>query len=209
GECGFLSEASNILTSAAMANFVKDVLLEELPPAPVAVKTKYDSDGDGVYDEFDKCPDTPPGVKVDADGCPLDTDGDGVPDYLDKCPGTPVGAKVNSMGCWVLGELLFDFDSAVIKPAGYADLEDVVAVLKKNPNMKIILEGHTCSIGDASYNMKLSGKRAESVKAYLVKKGIGEGRIKCQAYGETKPAASNTTDFGRSLNRRVELTPVQ
>ncbi|SLM31101.1 OmpA2 [Desulfamplus magnetovallimortis] len=207
GECGFLSEAANILSSAGMANFVKDVFLEDAPrPAPV--KVRLDSDGDGVYDEDDKCPDTPAGVKVDADGCPLDTDGDGVPDYLDKCPGTPAGAKVNPMGCWVLGDLLFDFDKAVIKPAGYPDLAKVIEVLNQNPNMKVVLQGHTDSIGSDAYNKGLSLRRAKAVKAYLVKKGISEGRLKCEAFGESKPAASNKTEFGRSLNRRVQLMPV-
>jgi OOP family OmpA-OmpF porin len=64
-------------------------------PAPAP----RDSDGDGVTDDLDKCPDTPKGVAIDASGCPLDTDGDGVPDYLDKCPATPKGVAVNSMGC--------------------------------------------------------------------------------------------------------------
>jgi len=69
-------------------------------PAPVPVKpVVLDSDGDGVPDDLDKCPNTPKGVQVDAAGCPLDTDGDGVPDYLDRCPNTPKGAKVDANGC--------------------------------------------------------------------------------------------------------------
>jgi OmpA-OmpF porin, OOP family len=67
-------------------------------PAPVS-KKEGDSDGDGVPDSLDKCPDTPAGVKVDSNGCPLDSDHDGVPDYLDKCPDTPAGVKVDSNGC--------------------------------------------------------------------------------------------------------------
>ena len=63
--------------------------------APVTV----DSDNDGVLDDYDKCPGTPLGVKVDQDGCPLDSDKDGVPDYLDKCPGTPAGVQVDGVGC--------------------------------------------------------------------------------------------------------------
>ena len=65
----------------------------------VACGDMMDDDGDGVMNDKDKCPDTPKGVKVDADGCPLDSDGDGVPDYMDKCPGTPAGAKVDANGC--------------------------------------------------------------------------------------------------------------
>jgi OOP family OmpA-OmpF porin len=206
GGCGFVTEASSTLSSAEMVSFVKNVFLTEAPKFVPVVK---DSDNDGVPDDRDKCPDTPPGVEVDSDGCPLDTDGDGVYDYLDKCPGTPAGAKVNPMGCWVLGDLLFDFDKSDIKPTGYADLDDVVTILNRNPNMKIDLQGHTDSMGSDAYNQGLSMRRAKAVKAYLVKKGISEGRLKCEAYGETLPAASNKTEFGRSLNRRVQLMPVK
>ncbi|MBI4849394.1 MAG: outer membrane beta-barrel domain-containing protein [Nitrospirae bacterium] len=71
---------------------------EAVPPAPAPSQPK-DSDGDGVYDEMDKCPDTPKGVVVDMNGCPRDSDGDGVPDYLDKCPDTPKGVTVDMNGC--------------------------------------------------------------------------------------------------------------
>ncbi|MDY6941737.1 MAG: OmpA family protein [Pseudomonadota bacterium] len=74
-------------------------------PAGVAVDKAgcpLDSDGDGVADYLDKCPDTPEGVEVNADGCPLDSDGDGVADYLDKCPKTPKGAKVDENGCQII-----------------------------------------------------------------------------------------------------------
>ena len=206
GECGFFSEASNILSSAGMADFVEDVFLTKISKPVLVVRN--DSDNDGVYDDMDKCPDTPAGVKVDADGCPLDTDGDGVPDYLDKCPGTPVGAKVNPMGCWFLGDLLFDFDKAVIKPEGYSDLEQIISIFNKNPNLKVVLQGHTDSIGTVAYNQQLSLRRAKAVKAYFVKKGISEGRLKYEGYGERKPVASNKTEFGRSMNRRVQLMPV-
>ncbi|MBF0230258.1 MAG: OmpA family protein [Desulfamplus sp.] len=205
GGCGFVTDASATLSTEAMLNFVKNAFLVEKPLAPVVIK---DSDNDGVPDDRDKCPDTPPGVEVDADGCPLDTDGDGVPDYLDKCPGTPVGAKVNPMGCWVLGDLLFDFNKSDIKPAGYADLDDVVAILNKNPNMKVVLQGHTDSKGTDAYNQALSMRRSQSVKTYLVNKGINADRLKCEGFGESMPAASNDTEFGRSLNRRVQLMPV-
>ena len=207
GGCGFVSEASNIVTSSGMATFVSDVFLKKVQV--VQVITPTDSDGDGVPDDRDKCPDTPAGVRVDADGCPIDTDGDGVPDYLDKCPGTPAGAKVNPMGCWVLGDLLFDFDKAIIKSAGYSELNKVVDVLNENPNMKVVLQGHTDSIGSKVYNQGLSLRRAKAVKTYLVNKGVTAGRLKCEGYGETMPAASNKTEFGRSLNRRVQLMPVK
>lgn len=87
GGSGYLKPADELTTSSAMGQFVEDVFL--LP----------DSDGDGVPDDKDKCPNTPKGVEVDAQGCPLDTDGDGVPDHLDRCPNTPRGVAVDAKGC--------------------------------------------------------------------------------------------------------------
>ena len=81
--------------------------VDKCPNTPKGLKVDaqgcpFDSDGDGVIDDADKCPGTPPGVPVDSSGCPPDSDGDGVPDYLDQCPNTPVGATVNEVGCWSL-----------------------------------------------------------------------------------------------------------
>ena len=89
GECGYAAEAEKITTSAGMAGFVQDVFLIK----------RMDDDHDGVYNDQDKCPGTPPGVAVDMKGCPVDSDGDGVPNYLDKCPGTPQGVDVDMKGC--------------------------------------------------------------------------------------------------------------
>ncbi len=206
GGCGFFTPASDLMTSSGMANFVEKVFLEKRVVARPS--TPMDSDGDGVPDDRDKCPGTPQGVAVDKDGCPFDTDGDGVYDYLDKCPGTPVGAKVNAQGCWILTGLLFDFDKAVIKPAGYGELANVINILEKNPGMGVVLQGHTDSIGNNAYNKKLSMRRSKAVKAYFVEKGISATRLSCEGFGEAKPVASNKTKQGRALNRRVELMPV-
>lgn len=205
GGCGSFSQGEAIMSAAGMAAFVKKTFLtQKSAPAVIAPK---DSDNDGVTDDKDLCPDTPAGVVVDENGCPLDTDKDGVYDYMDKCPGTPLGAKVNAQGCWVLGSLLFDFDKAIIKPAAFGELNGVVAILKKNPAMTITLQGHTDNVGSAAYNKTLSIKRANAAKDYLVNKGIGAGRIACEGYGFSQPVATNKTDFGRSLNRRVEIKP--
>ena len=101
GACGFSANAEELITASAMNNFVEKVFLTKrqiAKPAPVPM----DSDGDGVIDALDKCPDTPRGVSVDASGCPFDSDKDGVYDYKDQCPGTPLGANVNDLGCWIL-----------------------------------------------------------------------------------------------------------
>ncbi len=203
GGCGSFYQGDALMSGAGMAAFVKKAFLTK-KAAPAAPK---DSDNDGVTDDKDLCPDTPIGVVVDENGCPLDTDKDGVYDYMDKCPGTPLGAKVNAQGCWVLGSLLFDFDKAIIKPAAFAELNGVVTILKKNPAMTVTLMGHTDNVGSAAYNKKLSIKRANAAKDYLVNKGISAGRITCEGYGFSQPVATNKTDFGRSLNRRVEIKP--
>ena len=136
-----------------------------------------------------------------------DSDGDGVYDDEDQCPGTPAGARVNSVGCWVLENVLFDFDKAVIKPEAYHLLDEVVAIMKKNPGMNVELQGHTCNIGTAEYNMGLSLRRANAVADYLEKNGISRDRLTTKGFGFSKPVALNGTEFGRSLNRRVELHP--
>lgn len=168
----------------------------------------FDADGDGVSDSLDMCPETPKGVHVDARGCPLDTDGDGVYDYRDTCPKTPKGATVNDRGCWILQGLSFDTAKWDIKPYEYPILDNVIRILKDNPSMKLEIQGHTDNRGSAKYNKKLSGKRARAVMEYLLKKGINRNRLSAVGYGFSRPAATNTTAEGRSMNRRVELKPI-
>jgi len=170
------------------------------------------SDGDGVPDYLDKCPGTPSGVKTDADGCPLDSDGDGVPDYLDKCPNTAAGAKVDKDGCPPGGDTLaivtnvnFDFDSSKIRADSEAKLDRVVSILQANPTVRVRVEGHTDSTGPEKYNLGLSYRRAEAVKAYMEGKGIAGNRLSVVGFGETKPLVSNKTRAGRAVNRRVEF----
>lgn len=196
--CGFVTNGSDIASADGMAEWVGNVFLE-----PV----RLDSDGDGVPDHLDQCPDTPAGVTVDDDGCPFDKDGDGVYDYLDQCPDTPAGAHVNAVGCWVLDGVFFDFESYMIRPEMYAAIDRVVTVLEQNPNMRINIQGHTDWKGPGSYNQTLSNKRAKAVRDYLVGKGIDPGRLFAVGYGETRPVASNWTDEGRAMNRRVEFKP--
>lgn len=137
----------------------------------------------------------------------MDSDGDGVLDPDDQCPGTPVGAKVNAVGCWVLDNVLFDFDKDIIKPEAFAQLDEVYEILEKNPAMSVELQGHTCNIGSRKYNMGLSQRRANSVANYLVNKGIARNRLATTGFGFDRPVALNSTEYGRSLNRRVEIHP--
>ena len=174
-----------------------------------AARAPLDSDGDGVPDHLDRCPDTPAGVAVDSSGCPLDSDGDGVPDYLDKCPGTPIGARVDERGCWVLKDVRFDIGKATIRPESYAILSEVVDIMDKNPELKIEIQGHTDSTGSAELNRMLSQNRAASVLEYFASEGIDRTRLTCRGFGMDNPIASNATADGRAKNRRVELNPIK
>ena len=105
-------------------------------------------------------------------------------------------------------DAFFDFDKAVVKPAGKAKLDDLVSKVQGINLEVIIAVGHTDSVGSDAYNQKLSVRRAEAVKAYLVSKGIEKNRIYTEGKGETQPVASNKTTEGRSKNRRVEIEVV-
>ena len=138
----------------------------------------------------------------------MDSDGDGVTDDKDQCPNTPVGATVDARGCWTYAaSVLFDFDSVDIKPGAYSMLNEAYDILKKNQEIVLELDGHTDNIGSEEYNMKLSENRANAVMEYFVGKGIDPNRFIAKGFGFTKPAASNDTKEGRAQNRRVELTP--
>jgi OOP family OmpA-OmpF porin len=209
--------------------------LDRCPGTPSGVQVDkdgcpLDSDRDGVSDYLDKCPGTPAGVKVDRDGCPLDTDGDGVYDYLDKCPGTPAGVKVDQDGCpppvvqkivpqaasaietaivekgRVTLSVEFDTAKATIRKSSHEEIGKLAAVLKKYPDLKILIEGHTDNVGNAKYNEKLSQQRADAIRKNLVEKyGIETTRLTAKGYGLSKPTASNATKEGRQKNRRVEV----
>ena len=195
--CGFSVTADDIATSEGMDDFVRKVFFAR------------DSDGDGVPDDEDECPDTPPGIQVDAVGCAGDSDGDGVTDDIDACPDTPSGAIVDDRGCWVVKGVKFDYKKWDVKPQFNTNLDNIIDILKNTPDLNIRVEGHTDNIGSEKYNLNLSKKRAESIKAYLVGKGIDESRITSIGYGFSKPRAGNDTKEGRALNRRAELIPVK
>ena len=105
-------------------------------------------------------------------------------------------------------DAFFDFDKAVVKPAGKAKLDDLVGKIKGINLEVIIAVGHTDSVGSDAYNQKLSVRRAEAVKAYLVSKGIEKNRVYTEGKGEKQPVASNKTKEGRAKNRRVEIEVV-
>lgn len=176
--------------------------------APVVVVPK-DSDGDGVVDSADKCPGTVAGAVVDAQGCEIDSDGDGVVDRLDECPGTPAGAKVDARGCeesLILRGVVFDNDSSKLTGQSEMILDSVADILSKRTQFKQIeVRGHTDSVGTDKYNMSLSQRRADAVKAYLVGKGLSAGLFTTKGFGESQHIAPNDTAEGRAQNRRVTL----
>lgn len=188
-------------------------------PKGVAVDSNgcpVDSDKDRVADYLDKCPGTPVGVAVDNDGCPLDSDKDGVVDHLDKCPGTPAGVAVDAKGCTLEAAkkycdkpsviaITFDTNKAVVKAEYYDELDKLGNFLKEFPASKGTIEGYTDADGSKAANIKLSQKRAESVRDYIINKfGIDGSRIAAKGFGPAKPIASNKTAAGKAKNRRIE-----
>lgn len=137
---------------------------------------------------------------------PKDSDNDGVYDNVDKCPNTPAGAKVDADGCAIMVDLNINFDtnSAVVKPQYNERVEAFANYLKDNKNVKATIEAHTDSRGSEAYNKKLSERRAASTVQALEDLQIDVSRLKAVGYGESNPIASNDTAEGRAENRRVQ-----
>jgi outer membrane protein OmpA-like peptidoglycan-associated protein len=141
-----------------------------------------------------------------------DTDGDGIPDSKDNCP-NKAGSSVNG-GCpeTVASEptfnyknILFEFNSSVLKTSSYAVLDEIAREMKKFPSMSFNLNGHSSAEGTDKRNMTLSVDRATAVKSYLVTAGINANNLITKGFGESMPLTSNDTESGRQLNRRVEI----
>ena len=101
--------------------------------------------------------------------------------------------------------IFFDYDKATLRPESYAELDRVVNILNKQPKLKIEISGHTDNKGALEYNKQLSKSRAKTVVDYLIEKGISNDRLTFEGYAFEKPIATNDTDEGRQLNRRVEF----
>ena len=130
---------------------------------------------------------------------------DGVCDADDKCPGTAAGVKVDSVGCPLEQrlKLLFDFDSAELRPESLTELERLVKFMGQVPFATALIEGHTDSVGADAYNQALSDRRAKAVFDYLTSRGVDPARLKSLCKGESEPVADNQTAEGRQENRRV------
>jgi OOP family OmpA-OmpF porin len=150
---------------------------------------KKDSDGDGVADQFDKCPNTPAGTVVDGAGCAIVF---------------PKAAEATAATGDAYSNIQFEFDSSVLRTSSYPVLDATSADLRAS-GAKVEVGGFASSEGTAAHNLALSKDRANSVKTYLVNSGVDAKSLKVKAYGETNPIADNSTEEGRVLNRRVQF----
>ena len=177
-----------------------------------------DTDGDGIADKDDKCPDV--AGPAENGGCPWpDTDGDGVLDKDDLCPNE--AGPASNKGCPEPNDddqkrlnqyaktILFDTGKASIKFQSAEILNQIISVLKKFPNSRFRIEGHTDSTGKKQKNIELSQNRADAVKVYLIQGGIDQSRLESKGYGPERPIASNKNKKGRELNRRVEINLIK
>ncbi|HEX9181842.1 MAG TPA: OmpA family protein [Burkholderiales bacterium] len=142
---------------------------------------------------------------------PRDSDGDGVIDDRDRCPNTIAGAKVDVNGCEVieLKGVHFANNSATLTAESTAVLDEAAARLMRRGDMKVEVAGHTDNRGTAAFNRDLSQRRAEAVRGYLVSKGANGANLSARGYGPDSPVADNKTSQGRAENRRVELRQMQ
>ena len=221
-ETGYGGPDWEILLAAYMGFGAEKAPPPAPPPAPAPVVDK-DTDGDGIPDSIDKCPNEPEDKDgfQDEDGCPdPDNDGDGILDVNDKCPNEPetFNGYQDSDGCpdevpaalkkftGVIQGINFATDSAKITKGSHKVLDKAVQVLVDYPDVRMEVGGHTDNVGKEEYNKELSQKRAESVKEYLVGKGISSDRLTAVGYGMEKPLTSNKTKADKAKNRRTEFT---
>jgi outer membrane protein OmpA-like peptidoglycan-associated protein len=177
---------------------------------PISLKGCPDRDGDGIADKYDLCPDKP-GLAI-YKGCP-DTDGDGIADNEDQCP--EVAGPASNNGCPpppppvkeipLSTPILFETNSTNVSESSIPVLEIGVKTLNDDAKSLIIIHGHADSRGTDAYNKQLSMRRAQAVKAKLVKMGANPKRIKVIAHGEKDPVASNDTQDGMAENRRAVM----
>lgn len=190
--------------------------------------TSHDRDGDGVADEDDDCPDDAEDRDGDrdGDGCPEDdpdSDVDGIPDDEDDCPGQKetINGFQDEDGCpdtgdprviyeegevKILDTVKFESGSATISPESHSLLDQVALTVKANPDIKKLrVEGHTDETGSREVNMRLSKQRAESVRQYLINRGVAPNRLRAEGYGPDKPLESGNDPASLAKNRRVEF----
>ena len=153
----------------------------------------FDNDQDGFVDGADECPNHAETINgfQDKDGCP-----DEIPEDLKRFTG-------------VIPDIQFKQASDELLPSSFPTLNQAARTLMEYPEVRLEIQGHASAEGDDSYNLELSQRRADSVRRYLVAKGLDAKRLIAVGYGETVPAATNRNESGRSINRRVEFHILQ
>jgi outer membrane protein OmpA-like peptidoglycan-associated protein len=116
---------------------------------------------------------------------------------------------INPPKVYTLDNVFFDTGKSVLKPESFKELNELVDYMISKKSLKVEIAGHTDNVGNKDANQKLSQDRANSVKSYLVKKGVDAGRIIAKGYGDSQPIAENTTDEGKQKNRRTEVRSVE
>ena len=173
-------------------------------------------------DAIEECGDKPPAkpaakpapvVAAPVVAAPVDSDGDGVADDMDKCPDSPADKPVDAEGCTIVSVVLkhvqFESNSSELTAGSNEELDKAVDAMNKYDQIRIEIQAHSDSMGEASYNQYLSEQRANSVRDYMIGKGIAADRMVAKGYGESKPIADNSTRDGRAQNRRVELKIIE
>ena len=182
------SSFTDILATVGLTVALGPEPMAAVPAAPVAPAcADLDSDGDGVNDCDDKCPDSQAGQTIGPDGCPV-----------------PVSIDLKGVN--------FDFDKATLRPDAVEILNEAAQIMQRYPDLRAEVAGHTDSKGSDAYNQKLSERRAQAVYDYLTSNGVDAGKLVGPVgYGESRPIAPNTNEDGsdnpegRARNRRTEL----
>lgn len=194
------------VTGAALGAIESGSLAAGVGAAAAGVGAAYcwvhgdgDEDGDGVPDSRDKCPGTPKGTAVDADGCP--------PPAPAPMPVAAEPAPMPKEETIVIRNVHFEFDKATLTAADRAQLDTVATRLKTEATTaRLSVSGHTDSVGKDAYNQRLSEQRAKAVTDYLVSSGVPRASVvSVKGVGEAQPVADNNTADGRAMNRRTEI----
>jgi len=177
-----------------------------------------DSDKDGVLDGLDRCPNSAPGSAVDALGCPEDADADGVADGVDQCPETPQGQEVDARGCpvvapvdsveartYVVPGTAWQLRGSDIDASAYPVLDSVATALISAPELQAEINAYAHDRLVPADNTRLSQRRAEAVRAYLVSRGVAAARLTAIGRGSQTLLVADTTEAARTTNRRVEI----
>lgn len=194
------------VTGAALGAIESGSLAAGVGAAAAGVGAAYcwvhgdgDEDGDGVPDSRDKCPGTPKGTPVDANGCP--------PPAPAPMPVAAEPAPLPKEETIVIRNVHFEFDKATLTAADRAQLDTVATRLKTEATTaRLSVSGHTDSVGRDAYNQRLSEQRAKAVTDYLVSSGVPRASVvSVKGMGEAQPVADNSTADGRAMNRRTEI----